>query len=36
MVFDAWLERCLAEAEPRLQHFAEVAVDLAKQWLPRR
>jgi hypothetical protein len=24
-----WLERFLTQGEPRLQHFAEVAVDLA-------
>jgi hypothetical protein len=24
-----WLERYIAEGEPRLQHFAEVAADLA-------
>jgi hypothetical protein len=25
-----WLERYVTEAEPRLQHFAEVAGDLAR------
>ena len=26
-----WLERYLSEGSPRLQHFAEVAADLAKR-----
>ena len=26
-----WLERYLAEARPRLQHFAEIAADLARR-----
>jgi hypothetical protein len=26
-----WLERYLTEGSPRLRHFAEVAVDLAKR-----
>ena len=26
-----WLERCLSEGSPRLQHFAEIAASLAKQ-----
>ena len=26
-----WLERYLTEGSPRLQHFAEVAADLAKR-----
>jgi hypothetical protein len=26
-----WLERYLTEGEPRLQHFAEVAADLARR-----
>ena len=26
-----WLERCLAEGSPRLQHFAEIATDLARR-----
>ena len=29
-----WLERYLTEATPRLQHFAEVAADLAKREPP--
>ena len=31
-----WLERYLAEGSPRLQHFAEVATDLAKRELGGR
>ena len=26
-----WLERYLAEGEPRLQHFAEITASLAKR-----
>ena len=26
-----WLERYLAEGSPRLQHFAEIATDLARR-----
>jgi hypothetical protein len=31
-----WLERCLAESSPRLQHFAKITGDLAKLESPDR